>query len=102
MEDDDLLFALLGDGVQLHDAHVVLWYGFDLTAAGIEDHDIAACPFCKPSCLKPGLMHEDVEGWPVKYVMCYACGARGPSAAKESFALRDWNRRSGRGDDGAN
>jgi hypothetical protein len=93
-DDDELLAVLLRSDAEPHDSHVLLYYGFDLEAAGVEDSDIAPCPFCEPSRFnRPGLMHDDVEGYPVKYVMCYCCGARGPNAARQSWALRDWNRR---------
>lgn len=89
-----------------HDAHIQVFKGFDLSAAGVYDHVFAPCPFCEllpaprkspDRCL---LLTEHDRGevfgmrrrW-VKYVCCGDCGTCGPWGFTESEGLRLWNDR---------
>jgi hypothetical protein len=87
---------------ELFDGHVWLYYGFDLSAAGIEG-EVADCPFCVAAgrhsdCT--GLDADQVDGCWIKFVSCGNCGTHGPWGRTESEALSQWNRRAG-GSDGA-
>lgn len=91
--DDALLLELLGPALDLHHAHVLLWQGFDLSAAGIEG-EVADCPFCAAAgrhsdCT--GLDADQVDGCWVKYVACGNCGTHGPWGSTESQAVARWN-----------
>ncbi len=89
----------LCDLVPGHDpcySHVFLYRGFDLTAAGIWEHDIAPCLLCDPLppdwepalCLTDETLHW---GRLIHFVHCGSCGTRGPWADSESQALALWN-----------
>lgn len=82
-----------------HDAmysHVLLYRGFDLSAAGIWSHQIAPCLYCG-NRLRPDepalILTDEVPSWgrQVHFVCCGDCGTRGPWADSESRALRAWN-----------
>lgn len=85
------------------DSHVMLWKGFDLSAAGIYDLEFAPCPFCEGRRgLEKGMLQlteydrgaifGDRRRW-VKYVCCGDCGTCGPWGSSESEGLRAWNER---------
>lgn len=93
--DWDSLFS--EEGIQRCDSHVLLWYGYDLTAAGILQNDIAPCLFCPPTlrreddpvvCITEETLHW---GKRILFVSCGQCGTRGPWARTESEALAWWN-----------
>lgn len=77
-----------------HDNHVLLYLGFDLSAAGVYHHLIANCPFCKNRRLEDCclLLTEELlfDRW-IKFVACGDCGVRGPWGRTESEGLRLWN-----------
>lgn len=80
-----------------HCSHVLLYRGFDLSAAGIWSHQIAPCLYCgnrrRPE--EPALiLTDEVLSWgrQVHFVCCGDCGTRGPWAGSESQALALWNR----------
>lgn len=81
----------------LHDAHVWLFYGHDLFAAGIRDYIIAPCPFHEstwsPENVGCILTDEDLGWRHIFNVVCGCCGARGPWGNTESAALEKWNGR---------
>jgi len=89
----------LGDLEPGHDpfcSHVFLYRGYDLTAAGIWEHDIAPCLLCKPLSADrdPALILTDESlhwGRLIHFVHCGNCGTRGPWADSESRALALWN-----------
>lgn len=90
---DDDPFGDLGDE---YSNHVLLYYGCDLAAAGIWEHDIAPCLLCAP--LPPdrdpavSLTDETLHwGRHIHFVCCGNCGTRGPWADSESQALALWN-----------
>jgi len=76
--------------------HVLLYYGCDLAAAGIWEHDIAPCLLCAP--LPPDrdpavILTDETLHWGrhIHFVCCGNCGTRGPWADSESQALALWN-----------
>lgn len=77
-------------------SHVLLYHGYDLSAASIWQHDIAPCLLCAPLpagrepvlCLTEETLHW---GRLIHFVCCGNCGTRGPWADKESQALALWN-----------
>lgn len=93
MEKLDDPFDDLGDD---YDNHVLLYYGCDLTAAGIFEPHIDPCLLCDPlpADVDPALILTDETlswGRTVHVVCCGNCGARGPWADNESAALDLWN-----------
>lgn len=93
---DDIFGALQP---ALHDSHVWLFHGFDLTASTILDYQIAPCPFVKNPVANGNevciLTHEDL-GWRQIFIVCCGdCGARGPWGKTESEALELWNTKAG-------
>ena len=79
-----------------HTSHVLLYYGYDLAAAGIWEHDIAPCFFCKsmnPERRQDLILTDETlrHGLNIHFVCCSGCGTRGPWADKESQALAQWN-----------
>lgn len=77
-------------------SHVLLYHGFDLSAASIWEHDIAPCLLCAP--LPPErepvlALTDEVLHWRrrIHFVCCGNCGTRGPWADSESSALAQWN-----------
>ena len=90
-EDDP--FGDMGDE---YSSHVLLYYGCDLAAAGIWEHDIAPCLLCAP--LPPDrepvvILTDETLHWGrhIHFVCCGNCGTRGPWADTESQALALWN-----------
>jgi hypothetical protein len=90
---DDDPFGDLGDE---YSNHVLLYYGCDLAAAGIWEHDIAPCLLCAP--LPPDrdpavILTDETLHWGrhIHFVCCGNCGTRGPWADSESQALALWN-----------
>lgn len=86
----------LGQDVDPCYSHVFLYRGYDLTAAGIWEHDIAPCLLCAPlpDDRDPALIVTDETlhwGRLIHYVCCGICGTRGPWADTESAALAKWN-----------
>lgn len=76
--------------------HVLLYRGFDLSAAGIWEHDIAPCLLCAPLAAgrDPALILTDETlhwGRLIHVVACGNCGTRGPWGDSESQALALWN-----------
>ena len=76
--------------------HVLLYRGFDLSAAGIWEHAIAPCLLCAPlpADRDPALILTDETlhwGRLIHVVACGNCGTRGPWANSESQALALWN-----------
>jgi hypothetical protein len=77
-------------------SHVLLFRGFDLSAAGIWEHDIAPCLLCAPLAADSDsaliLTDETLHsGRLIHFVCCGNCGTRGPWASSESSALAQWN-----------
>jgi hypothetical protein len=77
-------------------SHVFLYRGYDLTAAGIWQPEIAPCLLCAPlpPSSDPALILTDETlhwGRLIHFVCCGNCGTRGPWAARESDALALWN-----------
>ena len=77
-------------------SHVFLYHGYDLSAAGIWEHDISPCLLCAP--LPPGrdpavILTDEKLHWGrlIHFVCCGNCGTRGPWADSESQALALWN-----------
>lgn len=90
---DDDPFGDMGDE---YTNHVLLYYGCDLSAAGIWDLDIAPCLLCAPISpdREPALMvTEEALHWGkhIHFVCCGNCGTRGPWGDSESQALALWN-----------
>lgn len=90
---DDDPFGDLGDE---YSNHVLLYYGADLSAAGIWEHDISPCLLCAP--LPPNrdpavILTDETLHWGrhIHFVCCGNCGTRGPWADSESQALALWN-----------
>lgn len=77
-------------------SHVMLYQGYDLSAAGIWQPEFSPCSFCDPtpSPQEPALLLTD-ERLPSKrlvhFVCCGNCGARGPWGNSESQGLALWN-----------
>ena len=77
-------------------SHVFLYRGYDLSAAGIWEHDIAPCLLCAPlpADRDPAVILTDETlhwGRLIHFVCCGNCGTRGPWADSESSALAQWN-----------
>lgn len=77
-------------------SHVFLYRGYDLSACGIWEHDIAPCLLCAP--LPPDrelavILTDETLHWGrlIHFVCCGNCGTRGPWADSESQALALWN-----------
>jgi len=77
-------------------SHVFLYRGYDLTAAGIWEHEIAPCLMCAP--LQDGqdpavILTDETLHWGrlIHLVCCGNCGTRGPWADSQSHALALWN-----------
>ena len=73
-----------------------LYRGYDLSAAGIWEHEIAPCLLCAP--LPPDrdpavILTDETLHWGrlIHFVCCGNCGTRGPWADSESQALALWN-----------
>lgn len=83
--------------LDLHNNHVLLYRGYDLTAAGQWQYDIAPCLLCpRPPAEDddPALILTDETlhwGRLIHLVCCGTCGTRGPWASSESQALALWN-----------
>lgn len=97
MIDDYFLDELFGTEQPRHDAHVMLFHGFDRSAAGLWHADMRACPFCKPRevMIEPCLSHEEIWNGTrlVHLVVCGGCGTCGPWADSESEAMARWEAR---------
>jgi hypothetical protein len=95
-EPDDL-DTLFGGAPPSHDAHVLLFLGFDRSAAGLWHAEIRACPFCVPHerTIEPCLSHEEIWNGTrlIHYVVCGGCGTCGPWANSESEAIALWGAR---------
>jgi hypothetical protein len=103
---DDIFFL---DFPELHQAHVLRYWGYDISEGDLlAVHEFKDCPFCvaKYEFLKSNpipfynriyeqtlLLTEDfISNTNVRHhVSCGECGARGPVDDKESGALRRWN-----------
>lgn len=83
-------------GPEPHQSHVLLYYGFDQTAAGYDNPPLKRCPFC--TSLETLVFYEDRAGFgrsgTAHQVICGGCGATGPIAHTESQAAARWNARS--------
>lgn len=101
---DEGVDSLFGElQAELHDSHVWLSRGYDLSVAhgwlgpkaGIEP-----CPFCCPGerVMAPVLSDDII--WSgvrtIHYVACGGCGAQGPWGDTESQAIAQWARAWGR------
>jgi Lar family restriction alleviation protein len=82
----------------LHNSHVMLFYGYDITFCDLlAHHDFAECPFCSEEAnsiptliLGDELIHGGTRR--IHFVVCGNCGTRGPWGRTESDALNRWNR----------
>ena len=95
---EDILHDLFGvNDPPHHDAHVLLFYGFDRSAAGLWHADVARCPFCAPreGMIEPCVTSEEVWNGPhtIHFIVCGGCGTRGPWASTESEAIARWEAR---------
>lgn len=88
---EDVLY--LGD--ELHQSHVLLYFGFDQTAAGYENPPLRRCPFCRG--WETLVWYEDRAFFGhagiAHRVVCGNCGTTGPLGHTETQAVERWNGR---------
>jgi hypothetical protein len=95
-KDSDFLCSW-GEVEWLHDGHVLVFRGYDITAfEPLAEHDIAGCPFCAAQNVaaeKATILTDEVLEWgrTIHFVACGRCGTRGPWGSSESDALLSWN-----------
>ncbi len=74
-----------------HKAHVDLYRGYDLMAAGIDDIPIRPCLYCLDDEELYPTHHEEEPGERIHFIACMNCGAAGPIGRLQSQALLNWN-----------